>query len=104
MNKLFAAVLLALFLGTFAYAAEPEKAPGAPGTPAAVTAPAAPGAPATMAAPSVNPVQPAAAPAPAPVPVKKRELKANKVITIGMFMDTVPALASRRSFLHPRHG
>jgi cation/acetate symporter len=84
MNKLFAAVLLALFLGTFAYAAEPEKAPGAPGTPAAATAPAAPGAPATMAAPSVNPAQPAAAPAPAPV--KKRELKANKVITISMFL------------------
>ncbi len=87
MNKLFAAVTMALFLGTFAYAAEPAKAPAAPGAPAAVTAPAAPaapGAPATMAAPSANPAQPAAAPAPAPA--KKKELKANKVITISMFL------------------
>ena len=38
MNKLFAAVLLALSLGAFAYAAEPAKAPAAPGAPAAATA------------------------------------------------------------------
>ena len=88
MKKLLAAVTLALSLGTLAYAAEPAKAPAAPGAPAAATAPAAPaapGAPATMAAPAASPAQPAAAPAPA-APVKKKELKANKVITIGMFL------------------
>ena len=85
MKKLCAAVLLALSLGTLAYAAEPAKAPAAPGAPAAVTAPAAaavPGAPATMAAPVAAPAQPAAAPAPA----RKTEIKANKTITIGMFL------------------
>ena len=85
MKKLCAAVLLALSLGTLAYAAEPAKAPAAPGAPAAVTAPAAPaapGAPATMAAPAATPAQPAAAPAPA----RKTEIKANKTITIGMFL------------------
>src|SRR5512144_1506530 len=87
MKKFIAAATLALSLGTLAYAAEPAKAPAAPGAPAAVTAPAAPaapGAPATMAAPAVNPAQPAA-PAPASAPIKK-EIKANKAITIGMFL------------------
>src|ERR1700674_5332516 len=77
MNKLFAAVIMALFLGTFTYAAEPANAPADPG--ASAPAPA----PAPMTAPAANPAQPAAAPAPAPV---KKELKANKVITISMFL------------------
>jgi len=89
MKKILAAVTLALSLGAFAYAAEPEKAPaGAPGAPAAATAPAAapaaPGAPAAAVAPGA-PAAPAAVPAAAPAPLKK-ELKANKVITIGMFL------------------
>ena len=84
MKKIIAAVTLALSLGTLAYAAEPAKAPAAPGTSAAVTSPAAPAAPATMAAPATNSGQPAAVPAPAPV--KKVELKADRTITIGMFL------------------
>ncbi|GFE57868.1 cation acetate symporter [Geobacter sp. AOG1] len=83
MKKLIAAFTLALSLGALAYAAEPAKAPAAPGAPAAMTAPAAsPTAPA-VAAPSATPAAPAATPAPA-APLKK-EIKANKVITIGMF-------------------
>ena len=84
MKKIIAAITLALSLGTLAYAAEPAKAPAAPGTSAAVTSPAAPAAPATMAAPATNSGQPAAVPAPAPV--KKVELKADRTITIGMFL------------------
>ena len=85
MKKLFAAVTLALSLATVVYAAEPAKAPDATGAPAAA-APAAstPGAPA-----AVNPAAPmqqTAAPAAEPAPVKKVELKANKTITIGMFL------------------
>ncbi|MDU0460783.1 MAG: cation acetate symporter, partial [Geobacteraceae bacterium] len=67
--------------------AEPAKtaAPGAApaaGAPA-VSAPAPAGAPA-VAAPSATTPAPAAAPAPA-APVKKKELKANKAITLSMF-------------------
>ncbi len=80
MKKLIAAFTLALSLGTLAYAAEPAKAPAGPGASSAVTAPAAsPTAPA-VAAPSATP----AAPAAAPLPLKK-EIKADKTITIGMF-------------------
>jgi len=86
MKKLFAALTLALSLGTLAYAAEPAQAPAA-GAPAA-TAPAAPGAPATMAAPAAVPAQPAAA-APAPAAPAKKEIKANKAITISMFLVIV---------------
>src|ERR1039458_5607328 len=88
MKKILAAVTLVLSLGAFAYAAEPAKDAAAPGSPAvstAATAPAAPGAPATMAAPAAMPGQPAAAPAPT-APVKVRVLKANRVITISMFL------------------
>jgi cation/acetate symporter len=75
MKKLIVALTLALSLGSLAYAAEPEKAPAtASGTPMAVTAPAAvPAAPAVTTAPA------------APAPEQKRELKANRTITIGMF-------------------
>jgi cation/acetate symporter len=89
MKKILAAVTLALSLATFAYAAEPAKAPAAPGAPAAATAPAAapavPGAPAAATAPGAPGAPAAAVPAAAPAPAKK-ELKANKVITIGMFL------------------
>jgi cation/acetate symporter len=81
MRKLFAALTLALTLGSFAYAAEPAKAPAAPGAPAAATAPAAPGAPA-VAAPAAQTNAPVAA---APAAPLKKEIKANKTITISMF-------------------
>ena len=88
MKKLFTAFALALALGSFAYAApEPAKAPAAPAAAApAATAPATPGAPAAVVAPGAVPAAPAAA-APAPAaPLKpKKELKANKVITLSMF-------------------
>jgi cation/acetate symporter len=85
MKKSFAAVILALSLGTVVYAAEPVKAPAAPGAPA-VAAPAASAAGAPAAVTPAAPMQQAAVPAPAPVPEKKVELKANKTITIGMFL------------------
>jgi len=80
MKKIIVAASLALSLGSLAYAAEPAKAPADSGAPAA-SAPAAQAAPA-MAAPAATP---AAAAAPAAAPVKK-EIKANKTITIGMFL------------------
>ena len=89
MKKILAAVTLAVSLATFAYAAEPAKAPAEPGAPAAATAPAAapavPGAPTAATAPGAPGAPAAAVPAAAPAPAKK-ELKANKVITIGMFL------------------
>jgi cation/acetate symporter len=88
MKKLFVSLTLALSLGSFAYAAEPAKAPAtAPGAPAAAApaaapgAPGAPGAPAAMTTPAATPTPAPAAPAPA-----KKELKANRVITISMFL------------------
>jgi cation/acetate symporter len=82
MKKIIIAASLALSVAAAAFAEEPNKAAGAPGAAPAMSAPAAaPGAP-TMAAPTAQPSAPAAA---APAPVKKRELKANKTITIGMF-------------------
>jgi cation/acetate symporter len=82
-KNIFIAATLALTFAAAAFAEEPKKAPAAPGAPAAAAAPAAaPGAPA-MAAPGAAPAAPAAAPA---APVKpKRELKANKAITLSMF-------------------
>jgi cation/acetate symporter len=77
MKKIIIAATLALSLAAAAFAEEPSKAPDAAAP--AVSAPAAPGAPA-LAAPSAQ------APAPAVAPVgHKRELKANKTVTIGMF-------------------
>ena len=81
MKKIIIAATLALSVAAAAFAEEPSKATGAPGAANAVSAPAAPGAPA-MAAPTAQAPAPEAAPA---APVKKRELKANKTITIGMF-------------------
>ncbi len=76
MKKLVAASILALSLGTLAYAAEP-KDPTAPAATAAAPAAAAP----AKVAPAA-PMQQAAAPTPAPV---KKEIKADKTITISMF-------------------
>ncbi len=87
MKKLFAALTLALSLGSFAYAAEPAKAPAAPGAPAAATAPAAAPAPAAATAPAAAPAAPAAAPV-------KKEIKANKAITIGMFLVIIAVTLS----------
>ncbi|HEY5973247.1 MAG TPA: cation acetate symporter, partial [Geobacteraceae bacterium] len=89
MKKLFTGLVLALSLGSLAFAEEPKKDAAAPGAPPAATAPAAapgaPGAPAAVVAPGAVPGAPAAAPAPA-APVKpKKELKANKAITLSMF-------------------
>ena len=80
MKKLFAALTLALSLGTLAYAAEPAKAPAAPAAVAPATTQAAPAA-ATAASPTAAPVAAKAA-VPAEPPKK---IKANKTITIGMF-------------------
>jgi cation/acetate symporter len=81
MKKIIIAAILALSVAAAAFAEEPSKA-AAPGTAApAVSAPAAPGAPA-LAVTTPAPGAPVKAEAPAP---KKRELKANKTITIGMF-------------------
>ena len=85
LKNIIIAATLTLSIAAAAFAEEPNKASAAPGaTPAvtapAATAPAAPGAP-VVAAPG------AATPAPAVVPplTKKRELKANKAITLSMF-------------------
>ncbi|QWV96065.1 cation acetate symporter [Geomonas nitrogeniifigens] len=85
IKKIFIAASLALSVAAAAYAEE-QKAPAAGAAPA-MSAPAAQGAPAaTAAAPAPNAAASVATPAPAaPAPVKK-ELKANKTITIGMFM------------------
>jgi cation/acetate symporter len=85
MKKIFVALTLALSLGSLVYAAEPDKTPAAaPGAPAAM-APAAPGAPAAVMTPAAVPGAPVAAPAPAAPAPAKRELKANKVVTLSMF-------------------
>lgn len=72
MKKLFTAFALALSLGTFAYAAEPAKD---------MAAPAAPGVSAVAASATQSPAQGTAA----PVAPLKKEIKANKTITISMF-------------------
>ncbi|NTW98540.1 MAG: cation acetate symporter [Geobacteraceae bacterium] len=80
VKNIIIAATLTLSIAAAAFAEEPKQAPVAPGSTPAVTAPAAPGAP-VVAAPG------AATPAPvvAPPLTKKRELKANKAITLTMF-------------------
>ncbi len=82
MKKIIIATSLVLSVAAAAFADEPSKAPAAPGGAPAATAPAAAGAPA-MATPAAQAPAPAAVPAPA-APLKK-EIKANKTITISMF-------------------
>ena len=86
MKKIIIAATLALSVAAAAFAEEPTKAAAAPGAAPAVSAPAAPAAPGTPAMATAV-TAPAAAPAAAPASGKsqKRELKANKVITISMF-------------------
>lgn len=81
MKKIIIAATLALSVAAAAFAEEPSKA-AAPGSAAAVSAPADPGAPA-VAATAVQTPAPAAAAVPSSG--QKRELKTNKVITLGMF-------------------
>ena len=81
LKNIIIAASLTLTVAAAAFAEEPKTAPAATGTPAAVTAPAAPGAPAVVASPGAA----AAAPVVAPPLTKKRELKANKAITLSMF-------------------
>lgn len=81
MKKIIIAATLALSVAAAAFAEEPSKA-AAPGSTPALSAPAEPGAPA-VAATAVQTPAPAAAAAPASG--QKRELKTNKVITLGMF-------------------
>src|SRR5450759_4956945 len=81
-KNIIIATSLVLTVAAAAFAEEPKNAPAAPGTPPAATAPGAPGTPA-VAAPGAATPAPAAAPA---APIKpKRELKANKVVTLSMF-------------------
>jgi len=85
MKKIIIAATMALTLAGAAFAEEPSKA--APAAAPAVSAPAAQAAPADASATAAGAVQksPADAAAPAAPAKKKGELKANKVITIGMF-------------------
>ena len=81
-KNIIIAATLTLSIAAAAFAEEPKKAPAAPGSTPTATAPAAPGAPA-VAAPGATTPAPAAAPA---APIKpKKELKANKAITLSMF-------------------
>jgi cation/acetate symporter len=79
-KNIIIAASLALTVAAAAFAEEPKNAPAANGATPAVTS-AAPAAASAIAAPGVATQAPAAAPA----PVKKRELKANKVVTLSMF-------------------
>ncbi len=76
-NKFIIAASLALTVATAAFAEEPQKTPTAPTDATAASAPA-------MAAPAAVAAEPAAA-APAPKLTVKKELKANKAITLTMF-------------------
>ncbi|MDD2308131.1 MAG: cation acetate symporter [Desulfuromonadaceae bacterium] len=79
-KKIIIAASLTLSIAAAAFAEEPTKASTAPGSTPAVAAPAAQGAPALSAATDQT-----TAPAVAPPLAKKRELKANKVVTLSMF-------------------
>lgn len=81
-KQIIIAASLTLTFASAAFAEEPKKDMTAPGATPAASAPAA-GAPA-MVAPGAQTAAPVAAPTPA-APVKKRELKANKAITLSMF-------------------
>jgi cation/acetate symporter len=85
-KQILIAASLTLSIASAAFAEEPKKAPAAPGAAPAATAPAsAPGAPAVVAPGAVPGAPAAAAPAPAAPAKPKRELKANKAITLTMF-------------------
>ncbi|MFZ2948933.1 MAG: cation acetate symporter [Desulfuromonadaceae bacterium] len=71
---------LTFTLAAAAFAEEPKNAPSAAGAAPVATAPATPGAPVVAAPGAATPAPAAAAPL-----TKKRELKANKAITLSMF-------------------
>ena len=79
LKKIIIAATLTLSIAAAAFAEEP-KASVAPGSAPAATAPALPGAPVVAAPGAVT-----TAPVVAPPLTKKRELKANKAITLSMF-------------------
>ncbi|MDD2273699.1 MAG: cation acetate symporter [Desulfuromonadaceae bacterium] len=79
-KKIIIAATLTLSIAAAAFAAEPTKAPVVTDSAAAVTAPTAPVAPAISAQSATT-----QAVAATPAQPKKRELKANKVITLSMF-------------------
>ncbi len=87
LKNIIIAASLTLTVAAAAFAEEPKNAPAASGSAPAVTAPAAtaPAAPGTPAVAAPGAATPAPAAAPAPAPVKKRELKANRAITLSMF-------------------
>jgi cation/acetate symporter len=80
IKNIIIAAGLALSVAAAAFAEEPSKAPAGPNASPAATAPAAAGAP-MVAAPAAQ----APAPAAPAAPTKKKELKANKAITLSMF-------------------
>ncbi len=81
LNRFIIAASLALSIATAAFAEEPQKAPAGAVDPAAAAATA------TAAAPAMTPPAAETAPiaAPAPKLTVKKELKANKAITLSMF-------------------
>ena len=79
-KKIIIAASLTLTVAAAAFAEEPKNAPAAAGAAPAATAPAVPGAPVVAAPGTATP-----APAAAPQLTQKRELKANKVVTLSMF-------------------
>ncbi|MBT0653442.1 solute symporter family protein [Geomobilimonas luticola] len=81
MKKLIAAFTLTLSLGALAYAAEPAKVPDAASASAS--------APVATTPAVATPVQQTVTQAAAPVAPVKKEIKANKTITIGMFLVIV---------------
>ncbi|GAB4303859.1 MAG: cation acetate symporter [Desulfuromonadia bacterium] len=83
MKRLLACIILSLSLGGIAVA-EPAKQDAPASPPVAATAPAQQGAPAAAVAPAA-PLQQSTAPVQAPAPVKKKELKANRTITLTLF-------------------
>ena len=95
MKNIVIAATLALSVAAAAFAEEPNKAPAAPGAPAAATAPAAAGGAPAVAAP--------AAPAPAPAAPLKKEVKANKAITISMFLVIIGITSGRRCLGRQAH-
>ena len=80
LKNIIIAATLTLSIAAAAFAEEPKSAPAAPGSAPAATAPAAPGTPAVAAPGAATPAPAAAAPL-----TKKRELKANRAITLSMF-------------------
>ncbi|NVO01041.1 MAG: cation acetate symporter [Geobacteraceae bacterium] len=88
-KQILVAATLTLTFASAAFAEEPKKAAAAPGAAPAVAAPAAapaaPGAAAVTAPGAAAPAAAVAVPAPAAPEKPKKELKANKAITLSMF-------------------